>query len=156
MLTYQDNILLSLGYSKIREELGMKLLSRDKFPSLSSPSSRETKLSMRKVAFRLWTKLKRCLNAPFSCEPLTDCFYFGFSDAHSGCSSAAAERFGWRGSSHCAHSYTEPTPDVHTGPRHTERFTTDTEDCWHPTLKQKHRPNTPPHTCTLLLPPESN
>ncbi|AWP04532.1 putative protein C21orf2 [Scophthalmus maximus] len=35
--------------NKIREELGMKLLSRDKFPSLSSPSSRETKLSMRKT-----------------------------------------------------------------------------------------------------------
>lgn len=37
--------------SKIREELGMKPLSRDKFPSLSSPSTRETRLSMKKVHF---------------------------------------------------------------------------------------------------------
>ncbi|KAG8013917.1 Protein C21orf2 [Nibea albiflora] len=35
--------------NKIREELGMKLLSRDKFPSLSSPSTRESKLSMKKT-----------------------------------------------------------------------------------------------------------
>ncbi|KAK9539336.1 hypothetical protein VZT92_004447 [Zoarces viviparus] len=35
--------------NKIREELGMKLLSRDKFPSLSSPSTRENKQSMKKT-----------------------------------------------------------------------------------------------------------
>ncbi|XP_070700979.1 cilia and flagella associated protein 410 [Pempheris klunzingeri] len=35
--------------NKIREELGMKPLSRDKFPSLVSPSTRETKLSMKKT-----------------------------------------------------------------------------------------------------------
>ncbi|XP_034558384.1 cilia- and flagella-associated protein 410 [Notolabrus celidotus] len=35
--------------NKIREELGMKLLSRDKFPSLSSPSTREIKLTMKKT-----------------------------------------------------------------------------------------------------------
>ncbi|XP_042284433.1 cilia and flagella associated protein 410 [Thunnus maccoyii] len=35
--------------NKIREELGMKPLSRDKFPSLSSPSTRDTRLSMRKT-----------------------------------------------------------------------------------------------------------
>ncbi|XP_053185761.1 cilia and flagella associated protein 410 [Scomber japonicus] len=35
--------------NKIREELGMKPLSRDKFPSLSSPSTRETRLSMKKT-----------------------------------------------------------------------------------------------------------
>ncbi|XP_054483004.1 cilia and flagella associated protein 410 [Anoplopoma fimbria] len=35
--------------NKIREELGMKLLSRDKFPSLSSPSTRENKPSMKKT-----------------------------------------------------------------------------------------------------------
>ncbi|XP_039999939.1 cilia and flagella associated protein 410 [Xiphias gladius] len=35
--------------NKIREELGMKPLSRDKFPSLSSPSTRETKSSMKKT-----------------------------------------------------------------------------------------------------------
>ncbi|KAM7401201.1 hypothetical protein PAMA_005409 [Pampus argenteus] len=35
--------------NKIREELGMKLLSRDKFPSLSSPSTRETRPSMKKT-----------------------------------------------------------------------------------------------------------
>uniref|UniRef100_A0A3P8VEL4 Cilia and flagella associated protein 410 n=1 Tax=Cynoglossus semilaevis TaxID=244447 RepID=A0A3P8VEL4_CYNSE len=34
--------------NKIREELGMKPLSRDKFPSLSSPSTKESK-SLRKV-----------------------------------------------------------------------------------------------------------
>ncbi|XP_042354131.1 cilia and flagella associated protein 410 [Plectropomus leopardus] len=35
--------------NKIREELGMKLLSRDKFPSLSSPSTRENKLTLKKT-----------------------------------------------------------------------------------------------------------
>ncbi|XP_026170314.1 cilia and flagella associated protein 410 [Mastacembelus armatus] len=35
--------------NKIREELGMKPLSRDKFPSLSSPSTREMKSSMKKT-----------------------------------------------------------------------------------------------------------
>ncbi|XP_019965258.2 cilia and flagella associated protein 410 [Paralichthys olivaceus] len=35
--------------NKIREELGMKPLSRDKFSSLSSPSPRETKLSTKKT-----------------------------------------------------------------------------------------------------------
>ncbi|XP_045908094.1 cilia and flagella associated protein 410 isoform X2 [Micropterus dolomieu] len=35
--------------NKIREELGMKLLSRDKFTSLSSPSTRENKPSMKKT-----------------------------------------------------------------------------------------------------------
>ncbi|XP_035527158.1 cilia- and flagella-associated protein 410 [Morone saxatilis] len=35
--------------NKIREKLGMKLLSRDKFPSLSSPSTRENKLLMKKT-----------------------------------------------------------------------------------------------------------
>ncbi|KAM9350073.1 cilia and flagella associated protein 410 [Symphorus nematophorus] len=35
--------------NKIREELGMKPLSRDKFPSLSSPSTRENKLALRKT-----------------------------------------------------------------------------------------------------------
>ncbi|CAB1416447.1 unnamed protein product [Pleuronectes platessa] len=34
--------------NKIREGLGMKPLSRDKFSSLSSPSTKETKLSMKK------------------------------------------------------------------------------------------------------------
>lgn len=34
--------------NKIREELGMRPLSRDKFPSLSSPSTRESKLSLKK------------------------------------------------------------------------------------------------------------
>ncbi len=34
---------------KIREELGMKPLSRDKFPSLSSPSTRESRPSLKKV-----------------------------------------------------------------------------------------------------------
>lgn len=34
--------------NKIREQLGMKPLSRDKFPSLSSPSTRESKTSLRK------------------------------------------------------------------------------------------------------------
>ncbi|XP_049454888.1 cilia and flagella associated protein 410 [Epinephelus fuscoguttatus] len=34
--------------NKIREELGMKPLSRDKFPSLCSPSTRENKPSMKK------------------------------------------------------------------------------------------------------------
>ncbi|KAK2821998.1 hypothetical protein Q5P01_022063 [Channa striata] len=34
--------------NKIREELGMKPLSRDKFPSLSSPSARDSRSSMRK------------------------------------------------------------------------------------------------------------
>uniref|UniRef100_UPI0037E738A5 cilia and flagella associated protein 410 n=1 Tax=Semicossyphus pulcher TaxID=241346 RepID=UPI0037E738A5 len=34
--------------NKIREELGMKPLSRDKFPSLSSPSTREHKQAMKK------------------------------------------------------------------------------------------------------------
>lgn len=34
--------------NKIREQLGMKLLPRDKFPSLSSPSTRETKPVIRK------------------------------------------------------------------------------------------------------------
>uniref|UniRef100_A0A8C9XGP0 Cilia- and flagella-associated protein 410 n=1 Tax=Sander lucioperca TaxID=283035 RepID=A0A8C9XGP0_SANLU len=36
-------------HCKIREELGMKPLSRDKFPSLSSPSTRENKPSMKKT-----------------------------------------------------------------------------------------------------------
>ncbi|XP_065809864.1 cilia and flagella associated protein 410 isoform X2 [Labrus bergylta] len=35
--------------NKIREELGMKPLSRDKFPSLSSPSTREIKPSLKKT-----------------------------------------------------------------------------------------------------------
>ncbi|KAJ4918632.1 hypothetical protein JOQ06_005107 [Pogonophryne albipinna] len=35
--------------NKIREELGMKLLSRDKFPSLSSPSTRENKLTLKRT-----------------------------------------------------------------------------------------------------------
>ncbi|XP_036940098.1 cilia and flagella associated protein 410 isoform X1 [Acanthopagrus latus] len=35
--------------NKIREELGMKPLPRDKFPSLSSPSTRENKLSLKKT-----------------------------------------------------------------------------------------------------------
>lgn len=35
--------------NKIREQLGMKPLSRDKFPSLSSPSTRENKLAMKKT-----------------------------------------------------------------------------------------------------------
>lgn len=35
--------------NKIREELGMKPLSRDKFPSLSSPSARENKSSFKKT-----------------------------------------------------------------------------------------------------------
>ncbi|XP_034412281.1 cilia- and flagella-associated protein 410 [Cyclopterus lumpus] len=35
--------------NKIREELGMKLLSRDKFPSLSSPVTRENKPTMKKT-----------------------------------------------------------------------------------------------------------
>lgn len=35
--------------NKIREELGMKPLSRDKFPSLSSPSTREMKPSLKKA-----------------------------------------------------------------------------------------------------------
>lgn len=35
--------------NKIREELGMKPLSRDKFPSLSSPSTREIKQPMKKA-----------------------------------------------------------------------------------------------------------
>ncbi|XP_074545570.1 cilia and flagella associated protein 410 [Halichoeres trimaculatus] len=35
--------------NKIREELGMKPLSRDKFPSLSSPSTREIKPAMKKA-----------------------------------------------------------------------------------------------------------
>ncbi|XP_076018509.1 cilia and flagella associated protein 410 [Genypterus blacodes] len=35
--------------NKIREELGMKPLSRDKFPSLSSPSTRESKPSVKKT-----------------------------------------------------------------------------------------------------------
>ncbi|XP_067109235.1 cilia and flagella associated protein 410 isoform X1 [Osmerus mordax] len=44
----------SLNYSmeetnKIREQLGMKLLPRDKFPSLSSPSTRETRPLARKT-----------------------------------------------------------------------------------------------------------
>ncbi|XP_078120781.1 cilia and flagella associated protein 410 [Sander vitreus] len=44
----------SLNYNmeetnKIREELGMKPLSRDKFPSLSSPSTRENKPLMKKT-----------------------------------------------------------------------------------------------------------
>ncbi|XP_028987070.1 cilia and flagella associated protein 410 [Betta splendens] len=34
--------------NKIRQELGMKPLSRDKFPSISSPSTRETRPFMRK------------------------------------------------------------------------------------------------------------
>ncbi|XP_029930554.1 cilia and flagella associated protein 410 [Myripristis murdjan] len=34
--------------NKIREQLGMKPLSRDKFPSLSSPSARETKTVVKK------------------------------------------------------------------------------------------------------------
>uniref|UniRef100_A0A3Q0RUF3 Cilia and flagella associated protein 410 n=1 Tax=Amphilophus citrinellus TaxID=61819 RepID=A0A3Q0RUF3_AMPCI len=36
--------------NKIREELGMKPLPRDKFSSLSSPSTRESKPSMKKVS----------------------------------------------------------------------------------------------------------
>ena len=39
--------------SKIREELGMKPLPRDKFPSLSSPSTRENKPSLKKVPAHL-------------------------------------------------------------------------------------------------------
>ncbi|KAL6104661.1 cfap410 [Pungitius sinensis] len=35
--------------NKIREELGMKLLSRDKFPSLSTPAIRENKASLKKT-----------------------------------------------------------------------------------------------------------
>ncbi|KAK5859664.1 hypothetical protein PBY51_021201 [Eleginops maclovinus] len=35
--------------NKIREELGMKLLSRDKFPSLSSPSTRGNKLTLKRT-----------------------------------------------------------------------------------------------------------
>ncbi|KAF7660930.1 hypothetical protein LDENG_00272660 [Lucifuga dentata] len=35
--------------NKIREELGMKPLSRDKFPSFSSPSTRETKPAVKKT-----------------------------------------------------------------------------------------------------------
>ncbi|XP_071346835.1 cilia and flagella associated protein 410 [Trachinotus anak] len=35
--------------NKIREELGMKPLSRDKFPSLSSPSTRDSRSSMKKT-----------------------------------------------------------------------------------------------------------
>uniref|UniRef100_A0A3B4WR45 Cilia and flagella associated protein 410 n=1 Tax=Seriola lalandi dorsalis TaxID=1841481 RepID=A0A3B4WR45_SERLL len=48
----------ALNYSmeetnKIREELGMKPLSRDKFPSLSSPSTRESRSSLKKVSHTL-------------------------------------------------------------------------------------------------------
>lgn len=42
-------ILSFIFFSKIREELGMKPLQREKFSSLSSPSPRETKPSLRKV-----------------------------------------------------------------------------------------------------------
>lgn len=44
-------------FSKIREELGMKLLSRDKFPSLSSPATRENKATLKKVSSYIWTVL---------------------------------------------------------------------------------------------------
>uniref|UniRef100_A0A671YPA0 Cilia and flagella associated protein 410 n=1 Tax=Sparus aurata TaxID=8175 RepID=A0A671YPA0_SPAAU len=47
--TENDPTFLFYGSSKIREELGMKPLPRDKFPSLSSPSTRENKLSLKKT-----------------------------------------------------------------------------------------------------------
>lgn len=43
------NIFVFTLHSKIREELGMKPLSREKFSSLSSPSTREQRPSLRKV-----------------------------------------------------------------------------------------------------------
>lgn len=46
----EQNICVNFCFSKIREELGMKPLPRDKFSSLSSPSTRELKRSMKKVA----------------------------------------------------------------------------------------------------------
>lgn len=57
MYAYKKTTHFSLDFSKIREELGMKPLSRDKFSSLSSPSTRENKPSLKKVTSYLWTML---------------------------------------------------------------------------------------------------
>lgn len=46
---YASVLIFFFSKSKIREELGMKPLRREKFSSLSSPSTRETKPLLRKV-----------------------------------------------------------------------------------------------------------
>ena len=40
---------LPVSFSKIREQLGMKLLARDKFEALSSPVTKEVQLPFKKV-----------------------------------------------------------------------------------------------------------
>lgn len=106
----------------------MKPLRREKFSSLSSPSTRETKPLLRKVTCPGGVPIMPVLLI------VTIEWSHMLPVTHAWCRSSAAEGFRWRGTSSRTHRRTEPAPDFHSRLRNIW-FPSDREICWDATMK---------------------